>query len=287
MHRVDAHQHFWRVDRGDYGWMSPDDPILYRDFGPNDLIRCLAHERIDATVLVQAAPTVPETRFLLETAAATDFVQAVVGWVDLADPAVGETLDQLAKHPLFRGVRPMLQDLQDDDWMLRADVGRGVAALEERELAFDALVLPRHLPHLARLIDRHPGLRVVIDHGAKPPIRERDFEPWARDIARVARAPQVFCKLSGLTTEAGPGWLVEDLRPYVAHLVACFGAERLLWGSDWPVCLLAGGYRAWAEVSDALLAELSSGERAAVFGETARAFYRLPDPLSAGRPDPR
>jgi L-fuconolactonase len=278
--RIDAHQHFWRLDRGDYGWITPDRPAIYRDFGPGDLAPLLAGAGVTETILVQAAPTVAETRFLLHTARATTFVAGVVGWVDMAAADAPAVIAALAGDEYLRGIRPMIHDIADPGWMLGRALEPAFRALVELDLAFDALVKPRHLPNLRVLLARHPDLRVVIDHGAKPDIARwggaREARAaWAGAMAELARESGVACKLSGLVTEAGPGWRADDLRPYVDHLLECFGPDRLLWGSDWPVVNLAGGYAAWWEAAGACLAALGPGERAKIFGETAARVYRV------------
>ena len=274
--RVDAHHHVWRLDRGDYGWLTPRLAAIYRDFSLGDLRPLLARIPIGATVLVQAAPTVAETEFLLEVAHASDgLVRGVVGWVELAAPEASATLERLAQDPLLKSIRPMLQDISDPEWILRRDVDVQLGVVEELGLRFDALVKPRELPALARMAERHPHLPVVVDHGGKPPIVDRDWEPWASDIAALADYPQVVCKLSGLVTEAGAGWSPHALGAYVDHLLECFGPARLLWGSDWPVVNLAGGYQRWARASDQLLARLTQADRDAIFGDNARRFYGL------------
>lgn len=273
---IDAHQHYWNPARGDYGWMPPGDPVLARPYAPADLAPALAAAGVRATVLVQAAPTVAETEYLLGIADATDSVAAVVGWVDFDDPADRRTLERLARHPRFVGVRPMIQDIADPDWMLSPGAAWGFAALAEMDLAFDALGHPRHLENFARLRDRWPGLRMVIDHCMKPAIRDHPagFDAWCRGMARLAEQG-TFCKLSGLVTEAAPGWAAADLRPYAAHVLAAFGPARVMWGSDWPVCRLRADYADWLAAAQALTAGLDEADRAAVFGGTARAFYRL------------
>ena len=274
---IDSHQHFWTLARDDYGWLEPGDTVLYRDFGPEDLAPLLEEAGIAQSVLVQAAPTVAETRYLLGVAEQTDWVAAVVGWVPLDRPGVEHTLDELAAKPKFRGVRPMIQDIPQDDWMLGEALTPGFCAVAERGLSLDALVRPRHLPHLLRLLERHPDLPVVLDHGGKPEIRAACFDDWARDMAQIASQTSACCKLSGLVTEAAPQgqWRSEDLRPYVAHLLECFGPERLMWGSDWPVVDLAGGFARWRQATHGLIEALADGERGAILGETAKRFYRL------------
>jgi len=271
--QIDSHQHFWRVSRGDYFWMSPDVEVLYRDYGPEDLQPLLARHDIDRTVLVQAAPSVAETEFMLEIAAAAPFVAGVVGWVEFTDPDTAQTIERLAANPLIVGFRPMVQDIPDDDWLLRLDLTAAFRTLVEQGLVFDALALPRHLSRLLVLADRHPDLAIVIDHGAKPSIREGLLDPWRADMAAMAARPNTVCKLSGLVTEARAGWAVDDLRPYVDHLLKVFGPERLLWGSDWPVVNMAGGYDRWREAALELLADLSDAERGAIFGGNAARIY--------------
>jgi L-fuconolactonase len=245
--RIDAHQHYWRIDRGDYGWLTPVLDTIYRDFLPEDLAAILKRHGIDRTIAVQAAPTIAETEFLLGLARQTGSIAGVVGWVDFAESNAPSTIARLARERALVGLRPMVQDIADDDW-LPVLSWRRVSALIEHQLVFDALVLPRHLPRLARVVARYPQLTVVIDHGAKPPIREgvSGLDPWREDIAALAAEPRVHCKLSGLVTEASTLWQIEDLRPYVDHLLSTFGAEKLIWGSDWPVVELGGDTTAGA-----------------------------------------
>jgi L-fuconolactonase len=274
--RVDAHHHVWRLDRGDYGWLTPSLAAIYRDFRLDDLRPLLDRIGIGVTVLVQAAPTVAETEFLLEVAHAGEgLVRGVVGWVDLTTPDSAATLERLARDPLLKSIRPMLQDIADPEWILRRDVDTQLGVIERLGLRFDALVKPLQLPALAQMIERHPNLPVVIDHGGKPAIADRDWEPWASEIALLADHPQVVCKLSGLVTEAGAGWSPHALGAYADHLLECFGAARLLWGSDWPVVNLAGGYHRWFRASEQLLTRLPESDRDAIFGGNARRFYGL------------
>jgi L-fuconolactonase len=274
--RIDAHHHVWHPARGDYGWMPAGDPVLSRPYGPADLAPELAAARIDATILVQAAPTVAETEYLLGVADATPAVAGVVGWIDFENPAQAAVLKRLSAHPKFLGIRPMIQDIPDDGWMLRDDVQWAFRAVTDLGLTFDALGFPRHLKNFHAVLQRYPGLRMVVDHGMKPPIAAgpAGFAPWAEGIARLAGAG-AFCKLSGLVTEAAPGWTADDLRPWVAHLVEAFGPDRLMWGSDWPVCRLRAEYTDWHAAAQGLTAGLSTADRARVFGGTAAAFYRL------------
>ena len=273
MIRVDAHHHVWRVNRGDYGWLTPDLPIC-RDYGLDDLRPLLGD--ITATVLVQAAPTEAEAAFLLDTARLSGgLVRGVVGWTDLSAPDAPARIAAMAGDPLLKGLRPMLQDIARTDWILREDVRPALDAMTAAGLPFDALIQPRHLPLIPELCARHPGLRVVIDHGAKPAIAAGLFQPWADGIARIARETSAVCKLSGLVTEAAATWQTADLRLYVGHLLACFGPDRLMWGSDWPVVNLAGGYARWRDAALDLLSDLAPGDRDKILGATAVAFYGL------------
>ncbi len=275
--RIDAHQHYWNPQRGDYGWLTPSLGALYREFGPSDLAPWLARAGVERTVVVQAAPTVAETRYLLNLARDEDSIAGVVGWVPLDDPGAPSLIAELARDPKFKGVRPMLQDLPDDDWIADPALAPAVDALIAHDLAFDALIYARHVAALHTFATRFPALRIVVDHGAKPPIRDgaAGWQPWADGIARLAALPNVHGKLSGLATEAAPGWTDATLAPYVAHLVAQFGAARLIWGSDWPVLNLNGDYLRWHACASALVAALPERERDAMFGANASAFYRL------------
>jgi L-fuconolactonase len=269
---VDAHQHFWQLARGDYDWLTPELAPIYRDFMPDDLIPHLSQNGIDGTVLVQAAPTVAETEFLLEIADSTPFVLGVVGWIDFAAPSAAKEIERLAKHPKLVGLRPMIQDIADDTWMLRPELAPAFEAMIDFDLTFDALVLPRHLPHLQSLLSRHPKLRTVIDHGAKPDIAGGNFEAWGRDMEALAHDTRAFCKLSGLLTEAGTDWTKDDIVPYVAHLLEHFGPKRLVWGSDWPVLTLAASYDNWHEMATSFIP--NTPDRDLIFGTNALDLYR-------------
>lgn len=273
--RIDAHQHFWRLSRGDYGWLSPALGPIHRDFMPEDLEPLIRSAGISGTILVQAAPTEAETEFMLSLARDHAFIEGVVGWVDFEAADVPARIAGLAANPKLKGLRPMIQDLPDDDWMLRPDLDAAFRALIEHGLVFDALVLPRHLANLSVLLARHPGMRTIIDHCAKPAIAAGDLAGWAHDMWRLASDTDAFCKLSGLVTEAGAGWSVETLRPCVDLALDCFGPNRLIWGSDWPVCLLAADYASWLEATDVLLRGCTDDERGAILGGNAIRAYGL------------
>ncbi len=275
--KIDAHQHFWHPVRGDYFWMPPDNPVLTRQYAPADLAPMLDRHGISKTVLVQAADTLSETEYMLGIADVTDHVAGVVGWVDFEAPGDLAHLKRLARHPKFKGVRPMIQDIPDVDWMLREDVQWGYRALVDLDLTFDALGFPRHLDNFLTLLARHPDLRVVIDHCMKPQIRDRAFDDWAPGMARLARETGAYVKLSGIVTEAADGWSVADLKPYADHVLDAFGPDRVMWGSDWPVCQLQASYDRWQEVAQTLTDHLGTDEKARVFGDTASEFYRITD----------
>ena len=270
---IDAHHHVWSLARGDYGWLTPDLPI-YRDYSLEDLRPLLGD--ITATVLVQAAPTEAETTWLLDVARnSSGLVRGVVGWIDMPKRDAPGRIALLARDPLLKGLRPMLQDIDDSEWLLRSEVHPAIATMLETDLRFDALVQPRHLPMLCTFCTRYPTLALVIDHGAKPAIASAAWQPWADDIRRLARETSAYCKLSGLVTEAARNWCTDDLRRYVDHLIECFGPARLMWGSDWPVVDLAGGYSRWRATAHSLLLQLSVEERRTIFGRTAAKFYGL------------
>lgn len=269
---VDAHHHFWDTTRRDYPWMAGDDlaPIR-RPFGPEELRPLLEANGVDRTVLVQTVSSVEETREFLETAAGVDFIGGVVGWVDLTAPDVAKTIASLAGE-LLVGVRHQVHDEPDPRWLLLDDVQRGVAAVGEAGLVYDLLVRTRELPAALETVRRHPDVSFVIDHAAKPRIAAGSWDSeWEHHLARFSDQPKVTCKLSGLVTEAAwKSWTVEDLEPYVRRVLGWFGADRCMFGSDWPVCLLAAGYD---QVFDAIRQIVGRDDE--VFGETARRVYGL------------
>jgi L-fuconolactonase len=276
---VDAHHHVWDPARADYPWLTDELAAIRRPFTPADLAPLLEANRIDATVLVQTRSSLDETREFLATAAATPFIRGVVGWVDLTDPGVATTIGALRDGPggdRLVGIRHQVHDELDPDWLLREDVGRGIRAVAAAGLVYDLLVRPRELPAALALARREEGARFVIDHIAKPPIRERAFQPWAERIGRFGELEHVTCKVSGMVTEADwTSWQPSDLVPYVDHVLEVFGPDRLLLGSDWPVCLLAASYDQVVDVAHETLGSLSGSESAAVFGGTATTLYRL------------
>jgi len=277
--RVDAHQHFWRLADRQGQWPPAELAAIHRDFLPADLEPLRQHAGIDGTVLVQSLPSEDDTRWMLGLADQHRFIWGVVGWVDLKAADAPERIAALASHPKLKGLRPMLQDLPDDNWIADPAVDAGARTMARHGLVFDALVLPRNLEALHGFAVRHPDLRIVIDHGAKPPIATGALQPWRSRMAALAALPHVCCKVSGLLTEAGPRRSAEALRPYVQALWDLFGPRRLLWGSDWPVLRLAGDYLAWLEMSQALFTTLdpamSDADRADLFGANAMRLYGL------------
>ena len=292
--RVDAHQHFWRFSRGDYAWLRPEVPALQplcRDFLPDDLRPLLQQHRIGRTVLVQAAATTAETEFLLDLAGAHDWIGGVVGWVDLSQRDAVDTLRRWSRDPKFKGVRPMLQDLPDANWIAQAPHPDAIQALLDCGLRFDALVNTAHLQPLRQFVSRHPDLPVVIDHAAKPQLgagwAAEGAAPWRRDIAALAEHPQVMCKLSGLLTEIAepqhltPAAAIDAVSPVWEHLLHCFGPQRLMWGSDWPVLNLAADIDRWVAVCEALIGDLPLVDQARIWHDNACSFYALPSPAHA------
>lgn len=286
--RIDGHCHYWALQRGDYGWLTPDAAHLapiYRDFGAAEMRPLAETAGIGQRILVQAAPTEAETDFLLDQGREDKAVAGVVGWVDLSAAESVASLGRLAKNPLFKGVRPMLQDLDDPDWIATRPHPQAIAALKRLGLRFDALVMPQHLAALKRFVDANPDLPVIIDHAAKPALAAEASDPchamWETGMAALARSPQVYCKLSGLLTElpverrSTPEKAVAALRPTVEKLLAWFGPRRIVWGSDWPVLTLAASFGGWVEVTELLLDGLSASERTQILAGAAQRFYGL------------
>lgn len=277
---IDSHQHFWQIGKHDCTWPTPELVAIYRDFGPADLAPLAQTLGVTGTVLVQSQTRDADTDFLLQLANESDLVKAVVGWVDLASGDASSRIRHLAQHPKMRGLRPMLQSMPEDDWILSDSIQPAIIEMQQNNLSLDALVHVRHLPSLRVLAERYPGLAIVINHAAKPAIAADEFEHWAVAMEDLAELPQVYCKLSGLLTEATAVQGVEQLRPYVLKLYDLFGAERLMWGSDWPVLTLAPNnvyatYSDWLDMARQLLSPLPEHERDAIFGLTAKNFYRF------------
>ena len=274
--RIDAHQHFWRYDPREYGWIDDSMAALRRDFLPADLQGEMSSAGVDACVAVQARQTLEETRWLLALADEHPFIAGVVGWVDLQAPDARAQIERYAAHPKLVGLRHIVQSEPDDRFLLRPEFTRGLAMLGELGLAYDFLVYSRHLPAATELASRFAGQRFVLDHLAKPDIRGGEIRAWSADVRKLAACPNVWCKLSGLVTEADwAAWKPEQLRPYLDVAFDCFGFERLMIGSDWPVCTVASDYARTIAVVVEYLADRPANERDAVLGGNAQRFWKL------------
>jgi L-fuconolactonase len=274
--RIDAHQHFWRYSAEEYSWIDAEMAGLKQDRLPEHLAPVLEATGIDGTVAVQARQTLGETQWLLGLAGQHRFIKGVVGWVDLCSSELPAQLARFGENPNFCGVRHVVQDEPDDGFMLRDGFLRGIAILAEFGLTYDILIYPRHLPVAYELVARFPEQPFVLDHIAKPPIKDGLLEPWASDLGRLARHPNVWCKVSGLVTEADWGdWQANDFYPYLDIVFEAFGAGRIMFGSDWPVCTLAARYEEVAGVLAGYASALSTDEQTSVWGGTARQFYGL------------
>ena len=273
---IDAHHHFWRYAASEYGWISDAMAVLRRDFLPADLEREIRAAGGDGVVSVQARQTPGETEWLLSLAEQSPFIRGVVGWVPLADPAVEAHLDRFSRHAKLKAVRHVVQDEPDPDFILGEAFNRGVSRLKAYRLVYDILIFERHLPQTLAFVDRHPEQVFVLDHIAKPRIREGALEPWGARMRELARRPNVWCKLSGVATEADwTHWTPDGIRPWLETALEAFGPRRLMWGSDWPVCLVAVAYARWKGIVDDVVAALSPAEREGVLGRNAQEAYRL------------
>jgi L-fuconolactonase len=277
---IDAHQHFWHYDPVHYAWITDAMAALKRDFLPSDLEPELARNNVGGCVLVQVEQSERETEFLLQLADRSEKIAGVVGWIDLASPTIVENLQRYERFKKLRGFRHIVQDEPDDRFLLREEVVRGVQALSAFDYTYDILIYPKQLPAALELVSRLPKQRFVIDHLAKPIIRQNILEPWASQIRAIAKYPNVYCKVSGLVTEANwRGWTEKDFRPYLDVVWGVFGAKRLMFGSDWPVCLLAGNYAEVKQLIESYVRNFSSHEREQIFGGTAAHFYGLENGL--------
>ena len=276
---VDSHHHFWDLTMRAYDWMPEGSPLRV-NYLADDLRSLLPGAGVDATVIVQAHASVEETKWLLQIADETDYVAGVVGWVDLLDPAVGDTLDELQASPYFKGIRHLWEMDEDAAWLAKSQAVAGLKEVESRGLCYDFLVRPPNLPHVPRIMEQVPNLRAVIDHIAKPNIKECEIEPWLTLMRDVASIDGMRCKVSGMTTEADmDNWTSDDLAPYVQHVLGMFGADRLMFGSDWPVSTQGTPYDHWADTIRGILSNLPQERSDYIFGETAIRFYNLRDTL--------
>ena len=273
---VDSHQHFWQVGRFDYPWMTPEVEVLCQDYLPPALEPILNRCGVEQTILVQASNSVAETRWLLTLADHNPFIAGVVGWVDLQADDVDRQLDEFMMYSKFKGVRHLVESEPADDWLAQPNVIHGLHGLETRRLSYDLLVHTKHLKYAERVANECPGLRLVVDHLAKPPIANGEIDEWRRELGKLAAYENVWCKLSGLVTEADHDhWHASDLRPYVETAFQCFGPRRMMFGSDWPVCLLAASYERVVETAQSLGAELNAADRDRIFSRNATEFYQI------------
>jgi L-fuconolactonase len=274
--RIDAHHHFWNFDAAQYEWIGADKKVLRRNFLPPDLEPELEAAGISGTIAVQARQSLEETHWLLELADRHDFIHGVVGWAPLTEVNVGATLERLTANPKLRAIRHVLHDEADEHYILREDFNRGVAELKGFDLAYDILIFERHLPQTIEFVDRHPNQIFIVDHLAKPRVRDGLVSPWQENMRELAKRPHVYCKLSGLATEADHlKWSEPQLTLYMDMILSAFGPKRVLFGSDWPVCLLAIGYRQWVDIVAKQFDRLPQGEQERVWAATAREAYKL------------
>ncbi len=275
--RIDSHQHFWRYNSDDYPWIDASREPLRVDYMPPDLELLMQATGIDGTVAVQARQNLRETEFLLELADDYEFIRGVVGWVDMRADDVEAQLERFAPHPRMVGVRHIVHDEADDRFMLGGNFLRGLTKLKACGLTYDLLLFPRHLPIAIDVVQRFPDQPFVLDHIAKPFIKDGLLEPWERDIRQLAAYENVWCKVSGMVTEAAwGGWTQDDYRPYLDVVFDCFGIDRLMFGSDWPVCTLSGSYGQVVGIVETYIAALSADEQARIMGAVASDFYQLP-----------
>ncbi len=274
--KIDAHHHFWKYSAKEYGWIGEKKAVIRRDFLPAHLHEEITAVGIDAVVSVQARQSLEETEALLRYSDQHEFMRGVVGWAPLISPSVKEDLERFSAHPKLKGVRHVLQDEPDDHYISRDDFNRGVEELRQFDLVYDILILERHLPQTIEFVDRHPNQVFVLDHIAKPRIKDNLITPWRENISELARRPNVSSKISGLVTEADyHNWTETQLQPYLETVLEAFGPGRLMFGSDWPVCLLACRYGRWFEIVSAFIGRLSSAEQERIMGGTAVEIYGL------------
>ena len=281
--RIDAHQHFWSLERFPHPWITEDLKPLRHNFGPEELTPLLKRHQLEGAVLVQPFSSIEETRWLLTLATQHSCIKGVVGWADLASTDLDAQLESFQEHPKFVGIRHVVHDEPDVNWLLRPEVQGGLSDLELRKIPYDLLIKPPHLAAALQVARKFPGLPLVIDHIAKPRIADGGWDDWAEGIAELSRCPNVWCKLSGMITEASwQDWKPSDLQRYVDHVLNLFTPQRLMFGSDWPVCLLAGNYDRVIEALRSNLASLGTEEQSRIWGESATQFYRLKSLHPAG-----
>ena len=277
MRRIDCHMHFWTLAMEPYYalWMSPDLKVLYGNYGPRDALPLMAANEVEGVVLVSAASSIHETGYLLGIADTNSFVRGVVAWIDMLAPTAVADVLGWARFSKLKGIRPYLQDLPDDDWILRPELSPVMGAMIDADIAFDALIKPRHIVNTVKFVERHPKLRVIVDHMAKPAIRDDAFAPWRRDMELFRDLKHVHCKISGILTEDGPEWTPSRLAPYIDAVIDIFGPDRLVFGSDWPVVNLVADYGRWIEALGACLGSLTRADQQKIWAQNGERFYRL------------
>lgn len=272
---VDSHQHFWKLSRGDYSWMSSEYKPLYKDFFPADLEPLIKQKNISKTIIVQAADTVAETEFTLKLAEDTDFVAGVVGWVDLENSNTKEILDRLSESKFLKGIRPMIHDIENDAWMLNDNLKENLHYLANKNLTFDALVRPQHLQYLIKFVQKYDFLPIVIDHIAKPKILNSEIDQWKNDMKILSSFDNVFCKFSGILTEVGEDYSKSQIEPYIDFILNLFSPNKIMWGSDWPVLTMAENYSNWFDLAMECCNNFSDSEKNMIFANTAKKFYNI------------
>lgn len=273
---IDSHHHFWDLSKREYLWMPPTPSVLRRNYLPENLQAIIQDSGVSKTVVVQAHQSIEESLWLLKFAEDYDFIAGVVAWVDLTDPEVGRVLDNFNENPKLVGIRHLVHDEMDDAWLMRDSVVRGLREVGNRGLTYDLLLRPNHIKYIPHLVEKIPELRMVVDHIAKPDIASGELEPWATDIAVVADIPGIYCKVSGMVTQADhSNWKIDDLKPYASHVLEQFGPDRIMWGSDWPVSLSAARYDVVLDAALKALGKLSGEDKMKFLGRNAEVFYRL------------
>ena len=272
---VDSHQHFWKLSRGDYSWMSNEYTALFRDFSTDDLKPLINQKNISKTIIVQAADTVSESEFILDIASKTEFVTGVVGWVDFENKNVKNDIDKLSDNSYLKGFRPMIHDIEDINWMLKKELEDGLEYIKNKNLTFDALVRPQHLENLLIFAKKYHNLPIVIDHIAKPKIIDGEIDKWKNDMKNLSELENVFCKYSGILTEVGDNYTKEQITPYINFIFEIFDSKKIMWGSDWPVLTMAEKYKTWFDIAIEFVSSMTEDEKNNVFCNTATKFYSL------------
>ncbi len=275
---IDTHHHLWHINRTDYGWLTPDLSDVYRSFLVADYEHVIAQTPVGTSILVQAAPTVAETEYLLSLAEQSDTIEGIIGWVDFDDPKTAvQSIALLSKNPLFKGVRPMLQDIADTDYILNPKFAPVFESLIDHNLRFEGLIFPQGIPAIVKIFETYPQLKSIVNHCAKPQIRDglQSLAPWVEHIKTMAHMECVYIKISGLLTEATPHATADDIKPYTDAILQLFNHNRIVWGSDWPVLNLASNYNAWVRMTQALLTNLPQVAQDNITTHNAKRFYGL------------